>query len=203
MIRKLAGSIAAMALVLPGVLHAHHSQNVIQTSESIWVKGTVVRYETMEPHAMLVLKGAGPDGQVHEWLMEGPSLMRFKGLGVEPDIMHEGDAIEFCGFALKPGVREPYESPFRVAERTYIHGQVVVLANGAMQAWGPYGNMRTCTRANDDAQTWLDFLNAQPAARTAWCDAARLSSGETSASSGLVDEVSGRMNRPCSRGGEL
>jgi hypothetical protein len=41
-------------------VQAHHSNGMFDLSTAIWVKGTVVRYEPVSPHAMIELEERTP-----------------------------------------------------------------------------------------------------------------------------------------------
>ena len=76
--RVTAGAEAIAAIVCAWSLSAHHSISVFELSESVWVKGTVVRYEPVSPHAMFDLEERKSDGQVQRWTIEGPIPRRLQ-----------------------------------------------------------------------------------------------------------------------------
>ena len=79
-----------------------------------------------------------------------------------------GDVIEVCGFALKEEYSRPSADTDDARPR-FVHGHVLVMPDGHMQSWGPYGKLDNCIRPDDQAQSWLDFLSADPLARGLWC----------------------------------
>ena len=52
---------------------AHHSLASFDVSAPLWVKGTVVRFERVNPHSVIFLDEKRADGQVRRWAVDGPS----------------------------------------------------------------------------------------------------------------------------------
>lgn len=127
---------AAVFVAMAGVttLQAHHSNAMFDMSTHIWLKGTVVRYEPISPHAIIELEELTEDGAVRRWIVEGPRLTRLDRLGVEGDFVEIGDIIEVCGFFGKSDM----------SRDSRVHGHVVIRSDGQMWQWGPYGNLERC-----------------------------------------------------------
>ena len=194
-----AAGIAVLACV--GSLRAHHSVRMIEVSTSIWVKGTVVRYEPISPHTMFELEETRADGQVQRWTIEGPfpgrlsRILSVNGLGADEAFLKAGDVIEVCGFFPKRS-----ESTSPTADRSslrYVHGHVLVMPDGRMESWGPYGKLDNCVRPNDQARTWVDFLNADPLAQEFWCNIRGFVGVASTAPKGVVDEINGLLTGSC------
>lgn len=179
---------AAGALGGASALHAHHSISMIEISTPVWIAGTVVRYEPKQPHALITLDEALPDGHVRRWTVEGPTLSRLARYGVPGDLLESGDAIEICGFAPKDRDRFP---------PAFLHGHLLVLPDQRMQPWGPYGKLDNCVRAVDGSARWLEFLR-QPMVRELWCHRypAEMPTSPL-ASSALVSEIKDRLSPAC------
>jgi len=192
---KLAATIAALICV--SSLRAHHSISMIDTSTPIWVKGTVVHYEIVNPHTMIALEERMGDGQVKRWTVEGPIVSRIQRMGVDENFLKDGDVIEVCGFAPKAVLaRQGSYEPDGVSV-PFVHGHMLVMPDGEMSPWGPYGKLENCVRPGDHVQTWLDFLNTDSIARDLWCNNYRTTVPTIAASSALVDEINRLMARPC------
>lgn len=195
---------AALALALAGTrpAHAHHSISMFELSTAIWVRGTVVRYEPIAPHAMIYLKETTADGEVQRWRVEGPWPTRLgwilennAGVGRE-EFFKPGDVIEVCGFDIKAGIN-PQRSPDAPApDGKYTHAQMVVMPDGRMQSWGGYGKLNNCVRPDDTVETWIDFLNADPLARGLWCASLNANAATTTPRE-FVDAVSSGIGSPC------
>jgi hypothetical protein len=190
------------ALMCGGSLRAHHSNIAIDASRPIWVKGTVVRYEVVNPHTMLEIDEITSDGQVKRWTVDGPiprrveNMTRFGDYDVDKSFVSEGDVIEVCGFTPKRlldpvnpnGPRPPI-----------IHGHLLVKANGQRSPWGSYGKMENCVRPGDEPQSWVQFLDANRFARHLWCNYPYRTTVPTIAASiALVDEINRLIASPCS-----
>lgn len=189
----LAATIAALAAA--GPLLAHHSISAIDTSTPVWVKGTVVHYEIVNPHTMVEVEETTSDGQVKRWTVEGPPLRRIQNQDVDESFIGEGDVVEFCGFTpkrlLDPANPHGLRPPF-------IHGHLIVKADGRMSPWGSYGKMENCVRPGDGVQPWVQLLNADAFARLLWCNPYRATVPTIAESSALVDEINRLMASPCS-----
>ena len=121
-------------------LHAHHSNAMFDMSTHIWLKGTVVRYEPINPHAIIELEEQTEDGVARRWIVEGPRLARLDRFGLEGDFVKIGDVIEVCGFFGKSDT----------ARDSRVHGHVVIRPDGQRWQWGPYGNLERCV----DQREW-------------------------------------------------
>lgn len=77
---------------------------------------------------------------------------------VDNTLLERGDVIDICGFHYKNQVAAHAETG--AALPPAMHGHLLVMPNGRKQPWGPYGKLNNCVRAGDDAQSWVDFLNA-------------------------------------------
>ena len=102
--RSVAFAATFVALTSGGSLRAHHSNISIDASTPVWVKGTVVRYEIVNPHTMIELEEATSDGQVKRWTVQGPIPRRIENIermDIDKSFLSEGDVVEVCGFTPK------------------------------------------------------------------------------------------------------
>jgi hypothetical protein len=202
--KRTSGTWAAAIATLgcAGSLLAHHSVSMIDVSTSHWVKGTVVLYAPVSPHAMIELEERTEDGQVQRWTIEGPfpgrlsRILKLNGMSADAAFVRPGDVIEVCGFF--PKRTSATASGEDARSRRFVHGQVLVMPDGRMQSWGPYGKLDNCVRPNDPPERWLDFLNADPLAAEFWCNARAFKLIASTAPTGFVDEIDRRLtNKPC------
>jgi hypothetical protein len=185
---RLASVAAAIAAaVFAAAPQAHHANISIDLGTPIWVKGTVVRFDRINPHTIIELDEA-VGGNVRRWRIEGPFLARLKRLGRDERPFEAGDVIEACGFPLKDAAPN--------AQR-FIHGHVLVLSNGELRSWGPYGKIDNCVRRDDDANRWVRLLTSDALAREAWCDKARAAIPTRAESRARVDEINRLLAQPC------
>jgi hypothetical protein len=139
-----------MALVSAGSLAAHHGHSRFDTTTAVWVKGAIIRYERVSPHALLILDQAAAGGQTQRWVVEGPPPNLLARLGAEP--LKIGDVIEVCGYVVKEGVEpnrtvdtEPISLSLKaVTPKTMtgrlLAGEMLVLPAGRRQVWNDYGD---------------------------------------------------------------
>src|SRR4249920_1196264 len=91
-VKRIATCVAATAaLACAGSLRAHHSISVIDITTPVWVKGTVVEYEPISPHAMIELDVRGADGETRRWTVQGPNLGRLERYHLARDFLKAGD----------------------------------------------------------------------------------------------------------------
>jgi hypothetical protein len=189
---------AIVALVCWSALWAHHSGRMIDVSTAVWIKGAVVSYEPISPHTMFELEETKADGQVQRWTIEGPfpgrlsRILSFNGMQADEDFLSAGDVVEVCGFfpkrALPPNERLPL---------SLVHGHVLVMPDGRLQSWGPYGKLDNCVRPADRPESWLEFLHVDTLALEFWCNALALTGVASTAPRGFVDEVNRQLPEGC------
>jgi hypothetical protein len=167
-------------------------------SVPVRVQGTVVSYQPIAPHAMIELEARSEEGGLQRWIVEGPfpgrlnRIVSFLELEDGADFLRTGDQIEVCGFSLKDEFSSRRPSPF-------MHGQIIVMPDGHMQSWGPYGKIENCVRPQDETGPWVEFLNADPLARDLWCGGLSAYSRQfaTVPPEALVERISGLIDNPC------
>jgi hypothetical protein len=192
----MATSLVAFAtLACAGPVAAHHSISTVDIATPVWVKGTVVRYEIGNPHTMIELDEKTTDGQVVRWTIDGPIPARAQRMHVDNTLLKRGDVIEICGFHYKNQVAAHAETG--AALPPFMHGHLLVMPDGRKQPWGPYGKLNNCVRANDDAQSWVDFLNADAIAHDLWCTPLRTGVPTVATAKALADEIDRRLAVPC------
>jgi len=79
----------------------------------------------------------------------------------------------------------------------FAHGHVLVMPDGHMQSWGPYGKMVNCVRSHDATQSWLDFLDADPLARDLWCAGLNYVQVATVPPQAFIEGVSSQLADTC------
>ncbi|HUF73395.1 MAG TPA: DUF6152 family protein [Gammaproteobacteria bacterium] len=196
---------AFAALVWTCSLAAHHSVSMFDVSTPIWVKGTVVGFELINPHAMILLEETSEGGTISRLSIEGPGIHPVRrSFDPESDLVQAGDVIEVCAFALKAefasGRARPDSGDY---PRRFLHGHVLVMPDGQRRLFGSYGNLGACIRSDDEQRdAWLRFLNAgDMRLRNLWCgqrSAQRRGADESTAESiAFVEEINGLLDDPC------
>ena len=193
---RIAPSLAVVAaLTFAGPIDAHHSISTVDITTPVWVKGTVVRYEIANPHTMIELDVPTADGLVVRWTMDGPNPSRAQRMGVDASLLKVGDVIEACGFHYKSQRAAHAETGAPLPP--FIDVQLLVMPDGRMQPWGPYGKLNNCVRSGDDVQSWVDFLNADAIARQLWCFPQRTNVPTVADAKARADEIDRRLATPC------
>lgn len=133
-------TVAMAVFAYPGVLSGHHSLAQFDTSVPVWVKGTVVSFERVNPHSVIFIDQESEDGQVHRWAVDGPAPRQFARMGIDMDILKAGDVIEICGFATRAGARSQreFQEPLSLSLRSstpnssgqVMNGHLLVLPDG-------------------------------------------------------------------------
>jgi len=92
---------AAISLACATALQAHHSSGMFELTSAIWVQGTIVRFDRVNPHGIVTLEEKTRDGQVRRWAIEGPDAGQLNRRGIALDFLKAGDVVSFCGFPMK------------------------------------------------------------------------------------------------------
>ena len=128
-----------------------------------------------------------------------------------------GDTLEVCAYPyrpadevardarlpdwrLDPSTRQRLESSTTEASSPrLILGHLLVTAGGAMRVWEPFGLIGDCMRSsNDQRQSWIERLNANPEARQFWCEQRARDAVQSNESlQGFVDEINVLLAEPC------
>lgn len=130
-------------LAWTGGLTAHHSLVRFDTTKILWVKGTVVRFDLVNPHVRFVLEQTTESGQTQRWVVDGPSSNQLARLRIGPDFLKAGDRIEVCGVGLKEEIPD-------VSRDRPLSGHVLVMPNGRRQFWSDYGVFERCLPPGED-----------------------------------------------------
>jgi hypothetical protein len=97
--------VSAFASVVFGGLPAvaHHSGAMFDPEIVLTLKGTVTRFDYVNPHSWLYINVANDDGTHTEWGFELDAPPRLRRVGVSPNFWQEGDSITVKTNPLKDG----------------------------------------------------------------------------------------------------
>ena len=137
--------VAIAALAWPGALTAHHSLVQFDTTTPVWVKGTIVRFDRVNPHVRFFLDQTREDGQTQRWVVDGPPSNNLGRMGIGPDFLKAGDVIEVCGFVLK-------EEGTPVSSGRALSGHLLVMAHGKRRYWSDYGVLEKCLNPGENKE---------------------------------------------------
>jgi len=147
--------VALAVLAVPGRLTAHHSLVQFDTTTPVWIKGTVIRFDPVNPHARFQLDQARADGQTQRWIVDGPAANGLARMRIGADFLKPGDVIEVCGFPLKEEFAQRAQSgsePNGLSGRP-LSGHLLVMPNGKRQFWSDYGVLQKCLKPGEDVET--------------------------------------------------
>ncbi len=91
--------LAALALVAPAF--AHHGTAGEDTSKVVTVKGTVTRFEFINPHVQIYVDVKDDQGKVHNWNGEASNALVLHRSGWNSKIIQVGDQITLNGYQSK------------------------------------------------------------------------------------------------------
>jgi hypothetical protein len=150
----IAGSVVAVALLAwPGALAAHHSLVQFDRTTPVWVKGTVVRFDRVNPHSLIFIDQTSADGQIQRWAVDGPAPNALARMGVAEDVLKAGDVIEICGSVMK----EEFERARQKSSTSFISGRpisghLLVMPDGRRRVWSDYGVLEKCLNPGEDKE---------------------------------------------------
>jgi hypothetical protein len=178
---------------------------------AIWVEGTVVSVEAINPHSITTLETPGADGQLRRWAVEGPGQSQIERMGIGMDSPRVGDTIRFCAFPYKSA--EELTRLFPAADFSarlsasnadvlapqYLAGHVMLRSDGSMRLWEPHGVLGACILSSDrPRQAWLDFLSSNTQAMQAWCEQREYSLVQSNADlREFVEAINAAIDDPC------
>jgi hypothetical protein len=196
---RLAALLAAISLGCVTAIHAHHSSGMFELTNAIWMQGTIVRFDRINPHSIITLEEKTRDGQVRRWAIEGPDAGQLNRRGVALDFLKAGDVVSFCGFPMKAEwlTQRSAVGADGVPQR-WVHGHVVV-RNGQKSIWGSYGTLSACIRSSSEPrESWVTVLNSDLRFQETWCvQRGRKPTQDDESLRTYVDEMTRVLNRPC------
>jgi len=99
-------AVVAVSLFSAPIGLAHHGLARFDTSHIVTMKGTVTRFDWINPHAYVYADITDQHGKTANWMLECGSLGMLTRFGWTPDVVKKGDKVTVYGFAAKDG--SPY-----------------------------------------------------------------------------------------------
>jgi len=96
-------SIAALLLATSPALPHHAFGSEFDVNKPLKLRGTVTKWELVNPHSWIRMDVKGPDGTVVNWMIEGGSPNSLFRLGFNKDSLPPGTEIIVEGYQSKDG----------------------------------------------------------------------------------------------------
>jgi len=92
-------------LMFRGPLSAHHGTSAFDMDTLTTVRGTVTKFEFMNPHALIFMDVTGNKGEIEHWIAEESSNNHLSRSGWDKHTLKVGDQITVVGHRARNGVR--------------------------------------------------------------------------------------------------
>jgi hypothetical protein len=100
---------------------AHHAFSAeFDVNKPLTLKGTLTKWEMINPNSWFHLNVKGPDGQVSEWMIEGGSPNTLIRLGVTKSTVKVGTELTIEGYQAKEGSNKAVGRNFILADGTRL-----------------------------------------------------------------------------------
>ena len=95
---------AGLALLIAcGQASAHHGSSNYDLTKAVSVKGTITKFEFINPHSAIHLEAKDDKGNPETWLIEADSPNNLGRAGWTRDSLKPGDQVTIVGNRLKDG----------------------------------------------------------------------------------------------------
>jgi len=105
MIKRLAFlfSLSLFTLMTCAQISAHHGSSNYDLTKPTSVKGTITKFEFINPHSAIHLEAKDDKGNTEEWVVEADSPNNLGRAGWTRDSLKPGDQVTIVGNRLKDG----------------------------------------------------------------------------------------------------
>ena len=126
------------ASLLAGVaqLHAHHAFAAeFDVNRPLTLKGTLVKWEMVNPHSWFHIGVKDKDGKVTTWMVEGGSPNQLIRMGVTKTTVPVGTELVIEGYQAKDGTQKAVGRNFVLADgkRLFLGGSAGGVSDPATQ----------------------------------------------------------------------
>src|SRR5205809_71756 len=132
---KLTIAIAATLLFMAAApLFAHHAFSAeFDVNRPLTLKGTLSKWDMINPHSWFHIDVKGPDGKVTEWMIEGGSPNTLIRLGVTKNTIKIGTELTIEAYQAKEGTNKAVGRNFVLPDGS----RLFLSLNGAVPGGAP------------------------------------------------------------------
>lgn len=98
-------ALSAFLVPLSSPVWAHHGTAAFDMESVTTVKGTVTKFEFMNPHALIYVDVASNKGDVEHWIAEESSNNHLSRSGWDKNTLKPGDHVTLAGHRARNGAR--------------------------------------------------------------------------------------------------
>jgi hypothetical protein len=95
--------LALAVLVVSSPLPAHHGKGAFEMDKVTVVKGTVMKFEFINPHTLIFVDAVGDKGAVEHWVAESSSNNHLGRGGYDKNSVKPGDQVIVTGHRARNG----------------------------------------------------------------------------------------------------
>jgi hypothetical protein len=124
--KHLIGGVGVGLLVMAGPVRAHHAfSSEFDVKKPLTLKGTITKWEMINPHSWFHLEVKDPNGQVIEWMIEGGSPNSLIRQGVTKNSIPIGTEVTIEAYAAKDATNKAVGRNFILADgkRLFVGSQ--------------------------------------------------------------------------------
>jgi hypothetical protein len=111
-------------LMVSGPLSAHHGKGAFDMENLTIVKGTVTKFEFINPHALIYIDVVGDKGNVDHWIAESSSNNHLSRGGYDKNSLKPGDQVIVTAHRARNGA---YGLELQCKECSVVNSQGKVL----------------------------------------------------------------------------